>query len=53
MGDDLRHDVSDPGITITRVFEAPREAYTRALIEAVPIPDPALARSRRAAPAAP
>jgi peptide/nickel transport system ATP-binding protein len=36
-----------------QVFEAPREAYTRALIEAVPIPDPALARSRRAAPAAP
>jgi uncharacterized protein YndB with AHSA1/START domain len=29
MSEDLTHDVSDPGITITRVFEAPREQVWR------------------------
>jgi oligopeptide transport system ATP-binding protein len=32
------------------LFEHPRHPYTRALLQAVPIPDPRLARQRRAAP---
>jgi oligopeptide transport system ATP-binding protein len=32
------------------LFTAPRHPYTRALLLAVPVPDPRLARSRRAAP---
>jgi oligopeptide transport system ATP-binding protein len=34
------------------LFSTPRHPYTRALLQAVPIPDPRLARSRRTAPLA-
>ncbi|MDU1589893.1 MAG: peptide ABC transporter ATP-binding protein [Cutibacterium avidum] len=32
----------------TEVLSHPREEYTRALVSAVPIPDPAIQRTRRA-----
>jgi oligopeptide transport system ATP-binding protein len=32
------------------LFQSPRHPYTRALLQAVPIPDPRLARARRTAP---
>jgi len=34
----------------TALFETPRHPYTRALLQSVPVADPALARSRRTAP---
>jgi len=41
--------VMEIGSRVT-LFEMPRHPYTRALLQSVPIADPALARARRAAP---
>jgi peptide/nickel transport system ATP-binding protein len=42
----MRHGVVREQGPVARIFSAPQEAYTKALLSAIPVPDPSRRRAR-------